>query len=401
MNSSRSSRLICLIVDDLEENLLALAELVRRDDIDVVKARSGRQALEALLQHDVALALVDVQMPEMDGFELAELMRGNERTRGVPIIFITAGARDMARQFKGYEAGAVDFLYKPVEPAVLKSKIDVFFALSRQRQELDRQLAERTEALRLHEMFTAVLGHDLRSPLSAIMMGAEVIRRRATDPALVKGAEHIATSSKWMARLIDDLLDMARARLAGGIRLVRVFTDLAKAIDPALADLRARFPDTAIEVVAQGDIAGEWDVDRLAQVASNLVGNAIQHGDKGSRIGVELDGREPDVVRIVVENRGGIPADLLEHVFDPFQGGAMDGGRKGGLGLGLYIVQEIAKAHGGSVAVDCAGGTTCFVVTLPRGRAPRAGLASATGAGLGSTTGADPVGATAHEVHTR
>ncbi len=167
----------CLLVDDLEENLLALSALLRRDDVEMLLARSGAEALELLLSHDVALALLDVQMPEMDGFELAELMRGSERTRHVPIIFVTAGARDQHRMFKGYESGAVDFLYKPIEPHILRNKADVFFQLYRQKQQLVRELHERTETLRLNEMFTAVLGHDLRNPLSAIL------DRRASDPA--------------------------------------------------------------------------------------------------------------------------------------------------------------------------------------------------------------------------
>src|SRR3954464_3365423 len=101
----------CLLVDDLEENLLALSALLQRDDVELLKARSGAEALELLLVHEVALAFLDVQMPEMDGFELAELMRGTERTRHVPLIFVTAGARNQHRLFKGYELGAVDFLY--------------------------------------------------------------------------------------------------------------------------------------------------------------------------------------------------------------------------------------------------------------------------------------------------
>ena len=126
----------CLLVDDLEENLLALPALLRRDDVEVLQARSGAEALELLLAHDVALALLDVQMPDMDGFELAELMRGSERTRHVPIIFVTAGARDQHRLFQGYEIGAVDFLYKPIEPHILTNKADVFFQLYRQKQQL-------------------------------------------------------------------------------------------------------------------------------------------------------------------------------------------------------------------------------------------------------------------------
>ncbi len=171
----------CLLVDDLEENLLALAALLQRPDVEILTARSGREALELLLIHDVALALLDVQMPEMDGFELAELMRGSVRTRQVPIIFVTAGARDQHRLFQGYESGAVDFLFKPIEPHILQSKADVFFELHRHRQQLARELQQKTETLRLNEMLTAALSHDLRSPLNAVLTSATLIQRRSTE----------------------------------------------------------------------------------------------------------------------------------------------------------------------------------------------------------------------------
>src|ERR1700742_4125592 len=125
-----------LLVDDLEDNLLSLEALLRRENLVLLKARSGDQALELLLQNDVALALIDVQMPGLDGFELAELMRGNERTRRVPIIFVTAGSSDSRRRFRGYEAGAVDFIQKPIESDILRSKADVFIDLHRQRQQI-------------------------------------------------------------------------------------------------------------------------------------------------------------------------------------------------------------------------------------------------------------------------
>src|SRR6201991_3742957 len=135
-----------LLVDDLEENLLSLEALLRRDGLVLLKARSGDEALELLLDHDVALALVDVQMPGLNGFELAELMRGNERTRRIPIIFLTAGNADGQRRFRGYEAGAVDFIQKPIESDILRSKADVFFELFRQRQ----QIAEQRDELEVH-----------------------------------------------------------------------------------------------------------------------------------------------------------------------------------------------------------------------------------------------------------
>lgn len=134
-----------LLVDDLDDNLLSLEALLRRDDLVLLKARSGEEALELLLVHDVALGLLDVQMPGMDGFELAELMRGNERTRHVPIIFLTASTTDNQRKFRGYEAGAVDFIQKPIEWDILRSKANVFFDLYRQKQQIADQ-RDRLEA---------------------------------------------------------------------------------------------------------------------------------------------------------------------------------------------------------------------------------------------------------------
>src|SRR6201994_3116939 len=153
-----------LLVDDTPENLTALEALLRQTNVEILRAASGAAALELLLVHEVSLALLDVQMPEMDGFELAELMRGAERTKHVPIIFVTAGTRDPSRVFKGYDTGAVDFLFKPIDPHILKSKVDVFIELARQRQQL-------SNALRLNEMFVGIVGHDLRNPLGAMIAG--------------------------------------------------------------------------------------------------------------------------------------------------------------------------------------------------------------------------------------
>lgn len=157
-----------LLVDDLEDNLVSLEALLRRDDLLLLKARSGDEALELLLRHDVALALVDVQMPGLNGFELAELMRGNERTRRIPIIFVTAGSADNQRRFRGYEAGAVDFIQKPIEPDVLRSKAEVFLELYQQRQmiaaqrdELELQAEALREAGRRKDEFLITLTHDI------------------------------------------------------------------------------------------------------------------------------------------------------------------------------------------------------------------------------------------------
>ena len=357
----------CLLVDDLEENLLALAALLQRQDVEILTARSGSEALELLLVHDVALALVDVQMPEMDGFELAELMRGSERTRQIPIIFVTAGARDQHRVFQGYESGAVDFLFKPIEPHILQSKADVFFQLHRHKQQLARELREKTETLRLNEMLTAALSHDLRSPLNAILTSAVLIQRRATDSTVQEVAGRILSSGKRMGRMIEDMLDMARARLAGGIPLKREPADLGALLSRVVGEVQAACPDCRIEVKQAGNLAGHWDGERLAQVASNLLGNALQHGNQEDVVLVTVDGRLCGEVLLKVENRGIIPPELLPQLFDPFRGGQRQVGRAEGLGLGLYIVHQIVLAHGGSVDVQSGDGDrTVFAVRIPR-----------------------------------
>jgi len=360
-------RVKCLLVDDLEENLLAFSALLRREDVEVLTARSGPEALELLLVHDVALALLDVQMPKMDGFELAELMRGSERTREVPIIFVTAAARDQHRLFKGYESGAVDFLYKPIEPHILESKADVFFRLHRQKQQLAQQLREQSETLRLNEMFTAVLGHDLRNPLSAILMAAHMVQHQSDDETVRGTAKRILMSGRRMTRMIDDMLDLARARLAGGIPLKLTHSELGEPVQRIVREYEIAFPERRIELQPNGNLTGEWDADRLAQVVSNLIGNALQHGAVDGSVQVRLDGSHDESVEVSVVNVGSIPPRVLPHLFEPFQGGQRQPGQNQGLGLGLYIVQQIVQAHRGSVEVQSGDGEhTVFKIKIPR-----------------------------------
>ena len=206
-----------LLVDDLEENLLSLEALLRREELVLLKARSGDEALELLLQNDVALALIDVQMPGLSGFELAELMRGNGRTRRIPIIFVTAGSADYQRRFRGYEAGAVDFIQKPIEPDILRSKADVFFELYRQRQQISLQRDElriQAEALkeadRRKDEFLATLAHELRNPLAPLRNGLDTLRKNPNGERSADIRDMMDRQLVHLVRLIDDLLDVSR-----------------------------------------------------------------------------------------------------------------------------------------------------------------------------------------------
>jgi two-component system, sensor histidine kinase and response regulator len=360
-----STRVKCLLVDDREENLLALSRVLQADGVDVVCARSGPEALDLLLGHDFALAVLDVQMPEMDGFELAGLMRGSERTRRIPIIFVTAGAHDQSRIFRGYDTGAVDFLYKPIDPQILQNKADVFFQLHRQRQQLARELQRSTETLRLNEMFMAVLGHDLRNPLNVLSIGAQMLEKQAGDEEAVRRtAARMLGSAQRMGRLIDDLLDLARARQGGGIPLQRSRLNLEAVVRRVAQEHEPLFGNRPLEIRADGSLAGVWDHDRLAQLLGNLLSNALTHG-RDAAVRIDVDGTDLETVRLSVTNAGTIPAEVLPYVFNPFSSGDTRR-RSDGVGLGLYIVQQIVEAHGGRVGVVSADDATTFTVVLPR-----------------------------------
>jgi two-component system sensor histidine kinase/response regulator len=346
-----------LLVDDREENLVALEQLLLREGLEILVARSGREALELLLAHEVALALVDVQMPEMDGFELAELMRGSTRTRAVPIIFVTASHSEEHRIFKGYDAGAVDFLLKPIEPRILWHKTETFFQLERQRLQL-------VETLRLNETFVAAVGHDLRNPLSAIMTGVQFLEMSATDERTRLTVSRLRSSGKRMAAIIDDLFDLARARLGGGIAIEPARMDLSAVVHRVVAEHRLAHPRRAVDLHVAGELLGTWDERRLEQVLSNLVDNAERHGASDAPITVRLE-RAPDGTVLSVHNVGTIRPDVLPVLFDPFRSGRAQQ-RRDGLGLGLYIVHQIVEAHGGRIEVtSTADEGTTISVRLP------------------------------------
>jgi len=213
-----------LLVDDLEDNLNALEGLLRRDGLELHKARSGHQALELMLSNDYALALLDVQMPDMDGYELAELMRGAERTRKIPIIFLTAAAFDENRRFRGYEAGAVDYITKPIDPLILRFKSQIFFELDQKAQELARQRDEmRLVSQNLASALARLRAHVDNSPIAVVEFDEELIirhwsqgaermfGRKASDmetrAAHISGwldGTQVAPLRKWLAAISED-----------------------------------------------------------------------------------------------------------------------------------------------------------------------------------------------------
>lgn len=367
----------CLLVDDLDENLLALEALLQREGLICLKARSGEEALELLLVHDVALAFLDVQMPEMDGFQLAEFMRGSERTRHVPIIFLTAGSADRQRRFRGYEAGAVDFLQKPIDADVLRSKAAVFFDLfdqrrriAKQRDELDRLTGALKEADRNKNSFLAVLGHELRNPAMALSSGLNLLEKREGTPEAAEIRKQMRRSVDHLSRLVEDLLDIARidqgkiSLQIGEVVLQDLIDFAVSATMPAIEARHHRIEVSApdVPVMLKGDHA------RLSQVVINLLNNAARYTRDPGLITLVASVESENVVIEVSDTGIGIPEEQREAIFSLFnQGANAAGSSRDGLGIGLALVRQLVALHGGTIALQASapGKGSTFRVTLP------------------------------------
>jgi signal transduction histidine kinase len=383
-----------LIVDDLPENLRALDALIRDDQRQVFQASSGEEALSLMLEHEFALAILDVQMPGMDGFELAELMRGTERTRHIPIVFVSAAGRELNYAFKGYEQGAVDFLYKPLDPDAVRSKVNVFVTLDQQRREMRRQMgalersrreqevllrelnetqAELQRSLRMRDEFMSLVAHELRTPLNTLFLETQMrslqLKRGnlpAFEPAQMEAIiKRDERQIKAMIRLIDDMLDVSRMK-SGTLSIRPGRVELMALLERVVSDLSlaATAAGCSVVLAPHAPIEGWWDEFRIEQVVVNLLTNALRYGGGGT---VEVSVHEEGCnARIDVRDHGkGIAPDFIDRIFEPYERGAKSGEPKG-LGLGLYISRQLATSHGGHLTVQSTPGQGAnFSLTLP------------------------------------
>ena len=241
----------------------------------------------------------------------------------------------------------------------------MFVDLWTQAQQLRDRMAELERSIKLNELMTAVLSHDLRTPLSAVLLSAELVQRNGEPEAIRRAGQRIRSSTIRMTRMIDQLLDFSRIR-AGVIELARKPSSLAALCATVVSEVREGAPGAAIEVQERGDMACNVDPDRMMQVFSNLLANAVQHGSPEEAVQVLLDGTRRDTLAITIANGGVIPLEAQAQLFVPFRTNPSRESR--GLGLGLYIVDQFVRAHGGTV--QCTSNEaigTRFDIELPRG----------------------------------
>jgi signal transduction histidine kinase len=366
-----------LLVDDQPANLLALEGALAPLGYRVLTAGSGGEALRLLLKQDVVLIVMDVHMPELDGYETTALIRQRQQTRDVPIIFLSAVYDLPEHQYRGYALGAVDYIAKPFDLQVLRAKIRALVKLYTRGQQVERE--RREHIAQMKDLFLGAVGHDLRNPLNAILLSAQSLQREGSGQGSAgQGsagvyAARIVRTSKRMQRIIDDVLDLTREHFAGGIRLEVGRADLAVIGGTVIDEYRVANPTRDLRLEVTGDVTGTWDAGRLARVFGNLVGNAVNHGRREGPITVRVEGRG-DEVFVSVHNQGdAIDPSVLETIFEPFQRGE-DSPR--GLGLGLHIVREIVRAHGGVIDVRSSAEGTTFSARLPRSAPEAAGDAA-------------------------
>jgi signal transduction histidine kinase len=405
-----------LIVDDLPEKLLVYRTLLEDLEAQIVEAHSGTEALKRILEGEFAVILLDVNMPDIDGLETANLVRRHKNGRHTPIIFITSYADEM-QTARGYELGAVDYILSPVIASVLRTKVRVFVdlyetraALALSNQELETRVAERTaelqqsnerlhaeiaerlraeaerEALlarekvlraeaeelsRLKDEFLATMSHELRTPLNAIFGWITLLRTRRLDETTQERAlGTIERNARAQKRLIEDLLDVSRI-VTGKVALELVTVDPRRVVEAALETMHPAAQAKGLKIVPlldtnAGTVRG--DFARLQQVVCNLLSNAIKFTDSGGQVEVCLARRNEEVEISISDSGQGIKPEFLPLVFDRFR--QEDGSisrRHGGLGLGLAIVRHLVELHAGSVHAYSAGEGkgARFVVRLP------------------------------------
>ena len=417
-----------LLVDDQPARLLTYQSVLRELDQNLVSARSGVEALEKLMRQDFAVVLLDVSMPDMDGFEAARLIHEHPRFERTPIIFVTGVHVSELDRLKGYKVGAVDYVSIPVVPEILRSKVAVLVELYCKRRELsdlNRNLAEANERLaqannalqaektrelqalnsslqmanlkmertnvvlqnevaerarieealkeadRHKDEFLAMLAHELRNPLAPIRNAVHLIKMRSVeDPQLCMARDVIERQLKQLTRLVDDLLDVSRIT-RGKINLSRERLELAdlmsRAVETVMPAIESRGHAITVEL-PERPLRLYGDPVRLVQALGNVLGNAAKYTDSGGRIVLSARRRNRDAEITVRDNGMGIAPDVLPRIFDLFT--QMDERMErspSGLGIGLALVRRLVEMHGGTVSASSAGpgSGSEFIIRLP------------------------------------
>jgi len=365
-----------LIVDDKSENIIALKKILETHDFEVDTALSGEEALKKVLKTPYKLIILDVQMPGMDGFEVAEAIGGYSKTKDIPIIFLSAVKINKEFISKGYESGGRDYLVKPIDPDILILKIKTFVKLYEQTYELNltqqallEEIEYRKEAESKKDEFISIASHELNTPLTSVKGYLQLAERSFEKDDKEKTKSYLnrtKTQLDKLNQLVADLLNSSKIA-TGRLEFQNEVFDFEPFIDSAIDVIRQSNPNIKIIKTGVAAVKIFGDPVRLEQVLHNYLTNAIKYAPDSDRVFVDVGLKNDKEVMVRVRDTGiGIPKGKQEQLFDKFYRVEESSNRFQGLGMGLYICAEIIKRHSGTYGVFSEPGKgSTFYFTVP------------------------------------
>lgn len=359
-----------LLVDDEPNNLLSLSSILDFDDIKIITAENGEQALNLLLDNEFGLIISDIRMPGMDGFELLEYIRMDPINGNVPVILATAHKTEKEFVYKGYEEGAVDYLLKPLEPSITKSKARIFIDLAKQQKAITSQKNQLLQLLEQKNKLMGMIAHDIRGPLAAISSYSDLIlAKQDIEEDTGKYTSNIKTTSANLLMLLEDLLDL-NALESNELELNLIAVNLHALLDEILELNTVIAKKKEISIVLDNQIEGSrfiFDKVKVTQVFNNLISNSVKYSPLGTEVRIEARENDKDLIFSIIDQGLGIPEEEISKLFKMYQTTSVKGtlGEKS-TGLGLYKVKSIVEAHGGEMCLESEvnkGSTFSFTIS--------------------------------------
>lgn len=349
-----------LIVDDRPENLISLQKVLQAHNFEVDTASSGEEALKKVLRNNYVLIILDVQMPDMDGFEVAEAISGFSGAKDTAIIFLSAVNTELKFITKGYLSGGLDYITKPVDINILLLKIKTFYRIyeqSRKLNEVQAKLLEeiefRKEAEHKKDEFISIASHELKTPLTSVKGYIQLLQRSLTRDDKTMAQNHLEKASIQLEKLNDlivDLLDISKIE-SGKMKFNMQHFCADKMVNNAIEMLQQANPDFIISKIGETHEQVFGDEMRLEQVVVNFITNAIKYAPGTNQVNVTINIKDGKFYLAVKDFGIGISKEQQNRIFEKFYRVEESSNRFNGLGIGLYICSEIIKRHGGNVGV--------------------------------------------------